>query len=78
MSLSHYYPGLVIHENFTSGEKLPGWFKLVFKVEGPPMKWRSVSPGKCVERVFFWATEKLPVGCEDDLEEGVVIVTDDV
>ncbi|KAE9373573.1 hypothetical protein N431DRAFT_337228 [Stipitochalara longipes BDJ] len=60
LSLSHYYPGLVIHENFTSGEKLPVWFKMVFKVAGPLMKWWSVRPQECGERVVFLATGRFP------------------
>jgi len=60
LSLSHYYPGLVIHDNFTSGEKLPVWFKVVFRVAGLVMKWWSVSPQECGERVVFLATERYP------------------
>jgi hypothetical protein len=59
---------------FTSGEKLPGWFKLVFKVGGPQMKWWRVSPRQCVERVLFLAKEKFPVWCENDGKEGVVML----
>jgi hypothetical protein len=60
LSLSHYFPGLVIHENFTSGEKLPTWFRVTFKVVGPLMKWWSVSPKECGQRVVFLATERFP------------------
>jgi hypothetical protein len=60
LSLSHYYPGLVIHENFGKDEKLPGWFKAAVKVAGPLLKLWSVSPRECGERVVFLASARFP------------------
>ncbi len=60
LSLSHYYPGLVLHKNFTNDPALPGWFKFTFRVIGPVLRPFTVNPVESGERVLFMATERYP------------------
>jgi hypothetical protein len=63
LSLSHYFPGLVLHKNFTNGDALPGWFKVTFKVLGPILRPFTVNPVESGERVIFMASERFPARC---------------
>jgi hypothetical protein len=78
LSLSYFYPGLVTHENFTTGKKLPRWFKIAFKVGGPVMKWWSVSPSECGQRVVFLATRRFPTRGGKDSIDGAAMASDGV
>src|ERR1700716_2952265 len=49
LSLSHYFPNLVMTPAFKS-EGVPSWFKGVFAVVGPLFRLLSVSPKECSDR----------------------------
>ena len=66
----------MIHENFTTGEKLPRWFKIAFKVGGPVMQWWSMSPSECGERVAFMVTGGFPARGGKDGKDGVATASD--
>jgi hypothetical protein len=51
----------MIRDNFGKDENYcTGWFKVAFKTAGPLMKWWSVSPRECGERVVFLAMARFP------------------
>ncbi|QGA21013.1 hypothetical protein EYB26_008723 [Talaromyces marneffei] len=59
ISLSHYFPNLVITPAF-KGDGVPGWFKGVFTAVSPLFKLLSVSPSECGDRVLFHTSPRFP------------------
>jgi hypothetical protein len=59
LSLSHYFPMLVITPAF-KGDGVPVWFKGVFAVVGPLFKLLSVNPKECGDRVLFHTSARFP------------------
>lgn len=64
LSLSHYFPMLVITPAF-KGEGVPSWFKGVFAVIGPLIKLISVNPKECGDRVLFHTSPRFPARSTD-------------
>lgn len=59
ISLSHYFPMLVITPAF-KGDGVPGWFKGVYTVLNPLFKALSVNPRECGDRVLFHTSPRFP------------------
>lgn len=59
LSLTHYYPKLVMTPAFGS-ERLPKWFRWVMVVMKPLLKLYCVSSEECGNRVLFLASERYP------------------
>lgn len=59
ISLSHYFPMLVITPAF-KGDGVPGWFKGVYTVLNPLFKVLSVNPRECGDRVLFHTSPRYP------------------
>ncbi|KIW15899.1 hypothetical protein PV08_05949 [Exophiala spinifera] len=59
ISLSHYFPMLVITPAF-KGDGVPGWFKGVYTVLSPVFRLLSVNPQECGDRVLFHTSARFP------------------
>ncbi|KAK4937626.1 hypothetical protein LTR10_021772 [Elasticomyces elasticus] len=59
LSLSHYFPMLVVTPAF-KGDGVPTWFKGAFAVVGPLFKLLGVNPKECGERVLFHTSPRFP------------------
>jgi hypothetical protein len=66
LSLSHYFPGLVVHDSF--GKGVPRWLDVAFRVLGPVMRLWGVDPVESGERVVFMASERFPARGEKKVE----------
>ncbi|KAK9235145.1 putative oxidoreductase ENV9 [Lipomyces kononenkoae] len=64
LSLSHYFPMLVITPAF-KGNGVPTWFKRVFVVVGPLFRLLSISPKECGDRVLFHTAPRFPARSSD-------------
>lgn len=64
LSLSHYFPMLVITPAF-KGDGVPSWFKAVFAVIGPVFRLIGVNPKECGERVLFHTSPRFPARASD-------------
>jgi len=64
LSLSHYFPMLVITPAFKGGG-VPSWFKAVFAIVGPLAKLLSVKPKECGDRVLFHTSPRFPARSSD-------------
>lgn len=64
LSLSHYFPMLVITPAFR-GDGVPSWFKGVFAVLGPLFKVIGVNPKECGDRVLFHTSGRFPARSSD-------------
>ena len=59
LSLCHYYPGLVMTNAFAD-ERLPSWFRVVFKLMTPLLRLFTIPEKEAGERVLFLASERFP------------------
>lgn len=59
ISLSHYFPMLVITPAF-KGDGVPAWFKGVYTVLNPLLKALSVNARECGDRVLFHTSPRFP------------------
>lgn len=59
LSLSHYFPMLVMTPAFKS-DGVPNWFKYIFAVMSPLFRLLSVSPKECGDRVLFHTSPRFP------------------
>ncbi|TVY89749.1 Short-chain dehydrogenase/reductase, partial [Lachnellula willkommii] len=59
LSLIHYFPGLVATDAFT-GESVPLFIKLTWKLMTPLQKLFTVPRAECGERILFLASKRFP------------------
>ncbi|KAJ8099520.1 putative oxidoreductase ENV9 [Lipomyces tetrasporus] len=64
LSLSHYFPGIVITPAYKS-DGVPAWFKRVFTVARPLFRLLSVPAKECGERVLFHTSPRFPARSSD-------------
>lgn len=70
LSLSHYFPSLVITPGF-EGDGVPTWFKYFFSLTMPLFRLASVAPKECGERVLFHTSPRFPARSPDAKLESV-------
>lgn len=64
LSLSHYFPSLVITPAFKS-DGVPAWFKGVYTVTSPLFRLLSIPAKECGERVLFHTSPRFPARSSD-------------
>ncbi|TVY82494.1 Short-chain dehydrogenase/reductase SAT2 [Lachnellula suecica] len=82
LSLSHYFPGLILHEGFQD-PTFPWWFKTIFKYLAPVLRLfpSTLSSEECGARTLFNVSPRFPAreqGAKMDGEIGVAESSDGV
>jgi hypothetical protein len=59
LSLSHYFPGVVLTPAYTT-ESVPAWFRALFGILKPLVSVMAVSPPDCGQRILFHTSARFP------------------
>lgn len=60
LSLSHIYPGLVVHDDFDVSP-MPAWFRALWWAVGALVqRFYAIPPSECGERMLFLASSRFP------------------
>ena len=68
LSLSHYYPALVLHDGFFN-ERLPSWIKWAFTIFMPLMRLVAVPQAESGERVVYHTSPRFPPRSSNAVED---------
>ncbi|KAF4635829.1 hypothetical protein G7Y89_g2267 [Cudoniella acicularis] len=69
LSLVHYYPSLVETNAFWD-ERLPGWFRVIWRMLLPLLRLYTVPQDECGQRVIFHTSDRFPPRVAKDVGNG--------